>query len=249
MLSATAKSRIAAAYKAGTLLTRTVSPTGQVELRPILQVSKAEVPGESLNTLTLDTGASLTVTGGHRIFTTPVVKVESAAVTPGCTVYALGGVREVKSNVSQPCTTPVYDLTTEGWHNFVLHRSGVVVSNSPDRNYRFRPPAHEDSINQFNKVFGYIWTEEELSDFLTAGLDMVAAAPPYTGFSSVEQLMQTYPQWRTLVLNGAMMQALFALQINWSAEEFSVHPETQLTVRTPEGMAEVTIHDLYEATK
>jgi hypothetical protein len=143
-------------------------------------------------------------------------------------------------------TAPLYSTTEQ---DFIRRMRLRLRDNSPDRNYRFRPPTHESTINQFNKVFGYIWTEEELSDFLTAGLDMVAAAPPYTGFSSVEQLMQTYPQWRTLVLNGAMMQALFALQINWSAEEFSVHPETRLTVRTPEGMTEVTIHDLYEAIK
>lgn len=115
-------------------------------------------------------------------------------------------------------TGPVYSSCEQD----MLHRMRLRLRDSdPDRHYRFRPPTHESAINQFNKVFGYIWEDVELSDFLSAGLDMVAAAPPYTGFSSCEQLMQTYPQWRTLVLNGAMMQALFAVQLNWISEEFS----------------------------
>lgn len=140
-------------------------------------------------------------------------------------------------------TAPLYSTTEQDF----LRRMRLRLRDSdPDRNYRFRPPAHENTINQFNKVFGAIWTDEELSDFLTAGLDMVAAAPPYTGFANVDQLMQSYPAWRTLVLNGAMMQALFALQLNWISEEFSLDCNTQLVVRTPVcGVVTLTIGDLY----
>lgn len=96
----------------------------------------------------------------------------------------------------------------------------MLRDNNPDRNYHFRPPAHEETIRQFNRVFGYIWLDEELAEFLKNGLDMVAAAPPRTIFHSCEALMRTYPEWRTLVLNGAMMWALFAMQVNWIADEF-----------------------------
>jgi hypothetical protein len=114
----------------------------------------------------------------------------------------------------------MYDLTAADWHNFVLHRSGILVSNSPDRNYHFRPPAHEETIRQFNRVFGFIWEDEELVEYLEEGLDMVIAAPPRTPFNGIDQLAQQRPEWKTLVLTGAMIYALNALRINWIADEF-----------------------------
>lgn len=96
----------------------------------------------------------------------------------------------------------------------------LLRDNNPDRNYRFRPPAHEETVRQFNKVFGYIWLDDEMDQFIQSGLDSVSAAPPRTVFRNMDQLMQVYPEWRTLVLNGAMMYALFALMTNWISEEF-----------------------------
>jgi hypothetical protein len=114
----------------------------------------------------------------------------------------------------------MYDLTVEDWHNFTLCQSGMVVSNCPDRNYKFRPPAHEETVDQFSRVFGYIWEEDELLEYLERGLDMVVAAPPRTPFNNVDQLVQTRHEWTTLLLTGAMYWALQALQINWTADEF-----------------------------
>jgi hypothetical protein len=91
---------------------------------------------------------------------------------------------------------------------------------NPDRNYHFRPPAHEATIGQFNRVFGHIWEDEELLEFLERGLDMISAAPPATNFSSCSDLVNCYPGWRTLLLNGAMLHAIFALSLNWVADEF-----------------------------
>lgn len=96
----------------------------------------------------------------------------------------------------------------------------MLRDNNPDRNYRFRPPAHEETINQFNQVFGFIWEDAELKEFIERSLDAVSAAPPRTSFGSVESLVQTYPEWRTLLLTGAAAYALLALMINWISEEF-----------------------------
>lgn len=92
--------------------------------------------------------------------------------------------------------------------------------NKPDRNYHFRPPAHEETVQQFNRVFGFIWEDEELNEFLQQGLDMVIAAPPRTPFANIDQFVQSRPEWRTLVLNAAMMRAIFAVMLNWIADEF-----------------------------
>jgi len=113
--------------------------------------------------------------------------------------------------------TSIYSCCEED----MIRRLRILLrDNNPDRNYHFRPPAHETTIQQFNQVFGYIWEDEELQEYLARSLDMIAAAPPRTAFASCEQLMQCRPEWRTLLLNGAMMHALLALIINWIADEF-----------------------------
>ncbi len=96
----------------------------------------------------------------------------------------------------------------------------MLRDNNPDRNYHFRPPAHEETIRQFNRVFGYIWEDYELREYLQAGLDMVSLAPPRTQIPNVDVLTRDYPGWGTLVLNGAMMYAFLALSSNWIADEF-----------------------------
>lgn len=96
----------------------------------------------------------------------------------------------------------------------------LLRDNNPDRNYHFRPPAHEESIRQFNHVFGHIWLDDELQEFIFRSLDRIIAAPPRTPFSSVDQMVRTYPEWRSLLLDGAMMDATYAMMLNWIADEF-----------------------------
>jgi hypothetical protein len=96
----------------------------------------------------------------------------------------------------------------------------LLRDNNPDRNYHFRPPAHEATVQQYNQVFGFIWEDTDLQEYLARGLDMIIAAPPKTPFMNVDQMVGMHPEWRTLLLNGAMMHALLALIINWVADEF-----------------------------
>jgi len=97
----------------------------------------------------------------------------------------------------------------------------LLRDQKPDRNYRFRPPAHEETVDQFSRVFGYIWEEEELLEYIQRGLDMIIAAPPRTYFQSVDAMMAVHREWTTLLLTGAQYWALQALQINWTSEEFA----------------------------
>jgi len=96
----------------------------------------------------------------------------------------------------------------------------LLRDNNPDRNYHFRPPAHEETVQQFSRVFGYIWEDVELQEYLNRSVDLVGSAPPRTPFRSVDQLVQFRPEWRTLLLTGAMMFAIQALRLNWIADEF-----------------------------
>jgi len=128
--------------------------------------------------------------------------------------------------VAQPFN--VIDKVTSGLVSVVNCSEAALIrslrillrDNNPDRNYHFRPPAHEETIRQFNRVFGYIWEDEELGEYLIRSLDMVTAAPPRTPIPTIDILVRDYPEWRTLVINGAMMYALLALAINWVADEF-----------------------------
>jgi hypothetical protein len=76
-------------------------------------------------------------------------------------------------------------------------------------------------VDQFSQVFGYIWEDDELLEYLQRGLDMIIAAPPRTPFVNVDQMIQTKSEWATLLLTGSMFWALQALQINWVSDEFS----------------------------
>jgi len=96
----------------------------------------------------------------------------------------------------------------------------LLRDQNPDKFYKFRPPAHEETVNQFSRVFGFIWEDVELLEYLERSLDMIVAAPPRTPFSNIEQMANYRPEWRTLLLTGAMIYALQALQINWVADEF-----------------------------
>lgn len=130
----------------------------------------------------------------------------------------------------------------------LIRRLRILTRDShPDRNYHFRPPAHESTINQYNQVFGYIWEDEELKEFLERGLDMIIAAPPKTPFQNVDQMVSCYPEWRTMLLNGAMMHAIMALILNWVSDEFSLHGPTLVTVCLPDGQEIIVpIAELYE---
>lgn len=234
MLNDVQRNRIRAAFASGTLRVQSVSPEGALAWKSVLDVSRAEVGPEAILEMTTPKGVAV-LTGGHRVFTSPNQKTEAETLRPGDTVAGAQGPTVLLQVRPLPHRQYMYDLTAADWHNFILHRSGVLVSNSPDRNYHFRPPAHEETVRQFNRVFGYIWEDDELQEYLYRSLDDIISAPPRTPFASVDQMTTVRPEWRSMLLVGAERFALNALRINWIADEFSVAPETEVVVGTPDG--------------
>lgn len=96
----------------------------------------------------------------------------------------------------------------------------MLRDNNPDRNYHFVPPAGEESINEFTRVFGYIWEDAEMLEYLNAALDRINMYPPLTTFYSLDNLITTNRPWRSVLLEAAMIWALTAIATNWVAEEF-----------------------------
>jgi hypothetical protein len=103
----------------------------------------------------------------------------------------------------------------------VVHTLRIMLrDNNPDRNYHFVPPAGEESINQFTRVFGYIWEDCELLEYLSLAVDAINLRPPLTTMNSIDEMISQMRPWRSLIIYGGMFHALFALSINWTAEEF-----------------------------
>lgn len=96
----------------------------------------------------------------------------------------------------------------------------LLRDNNPDRNYHFRPPTHEETVQQYSRVFGYIWLDDELKEYLEQSMGSISLYPPLTPFSSLDQICNQYPAWKSLLLTGAMYWALNAVRINWIADEF-----------------------------
>jgi len=102
---------------------------------------------------------------------------------------------------------------------------------NPDRNYRFRPPSHEKFIQAQTQVFGYIWEDEELYEYLLSATDDYNGAPPITDVS-----LSTLPtRWRTTVCLKAASFACMAIANNWIADEFSVCGDEKVSVKDDDG--------------
>jgi len=92
--------------------------------------------------------------------------------------------------------------------------------NNPDRNYHFSPPTGEESVNQFTRVFGFLWEDYELLEWLRISLDSINSKPPMTFYKTLDELIQRNRPWRTVLLEGAMIHAIFAIALNWVVDEF-----------------------------
>lgn len=97
----------------------------------------------------------------------------------------------------------------------------MLRDNNPARNYHFIPPAGEETVNQFNRVFGFIWEDCELLEFLRVSNDSINMYPPQTFYETLDQLISQHRNWRTLLFTGAMIHSVNALAMNWIADEFS----------------------------
>lgn len=97
----------------------------------------------------------------------------------------------------------------------------LIRDQNPDKYYHFRPPTSEENISQFNRVFGQIWEDAELLEYLERALDWFNMFPPETEtLNTIDKLVQNKPAWRTAILWGAISHAMYALSANWTADEF-----------------------------
>jgi hypothetical protein len=63
----------------------------------------------------------------------------------------------------------------------ILSLRVLLRDNNPDRNYHFRTPESEKFIQGQTQVFGFIWEDEELLEYLYMAIDDFNSRPPTTG--------------------------------------------------------------------
>ena len=116
--------------------------------------------------------------------------------------------------ITVPGVTPVeYDL--------IRGLRIMLRDANPGRNYHFVPPTGEDTINQFNRVFGFLWEDVELLEFLRVSNDSINMYAPQTFYDTLDRLISEHRNWRTLLFTGAMVHSINALALNWIADEFN----------------------------
>ncbi len=225
-------SKLRTAFGKGLVQTLSLSPEGKWKWRTIEAVNRIEAPLERMVQVQTDKGVAR-MTAGHRVFLSPTEKLEAKDLLPH---QPVAGGRDIQGVYDIGTADVVYDITVADYHNFKLDRSGLVVSNCPDRNYRFQPPEHEGTIGSYNQVFGYIWEDAELHEYLRSALDYFNLFPPETeDLTTITDLVNRKRVWTSAVLYGAVSLAAMALMANWTVNGFSVAGAEGVSVRVAPG--------------
>ena len=139
--------------------------------------------------------------------------------------------------------TVTVSITGSVDQDLLMKRLRIILGdNNPDRNYRFRPPEHEKFLQSQTQVFGYIWEDEQLYEYLIMAVDDFNTAPPVTGVT----LDDLPDRWRTAVILRAASFACFSIAMIWIANEFSVAGDERIQVRDKNcHIYDLTMKELY----
>jgi len=121
----------------------------------------------------------------------------------------------------------------------------ILRDNNPDKNYRFRPPASEKFIQGQTQVFGFVWEDEELLEYLVMAVDDFNSRPPTTGVI-MEDLESSMRRWRTAIILRAAAFACFAIAMNWIVDEFSVDGREYVTIKINDEEQSLTFKELFD---
>lgn len=241
-MDVTIKKLLYNAFLDGKVEVQSVTRNKVIEWKPVTDVMQHEVSNKKQYKVEIEGGVFCTTTEDHSLFIDrdsyieeyktgdlnvgdPLVFVESDNVIS----------RKVNKKDLVPSETHMYDLSVKDNENFIL-KSGVLAHNS------FRPPASEKFIQAQARVFGYIWEDYELYEYLLMAVDFFNTAPPVTGIS----LLNTPERWRAVVLLKAASLACGALALNWIVDEYSLVGDEKIEVKDEQGVCHtVSMSELY----
>jgi len=204
------------AFCDGSVEVKSVSKDRRVEWKRVCDVTRHDVGGKAQFRVAVDSGSHCTATADHSLFSfnaDEILECATSHFVVGSPIVCVDGESVVKRIVTSNLTIPperyMFDLSVGDNQNFVLD-SGILAHNS------FRPPSSEKFIQAQTKVFGYIWEDEELYEYLINAADLFNSFPPVTGIT----LDNMPDRWRTTILLRAGAFACAAVALNWIADEY-----------------------------
>lgn len=221
MLTKNQKEKIVNAFTQGNLKVLSVNTEGISSWQVIEKAHKNQTEWEGIYEIETEKG-KMVVTGGHRVYLDKDIAIEAEKIKEGDYLLSLGCKLKVLS-IKQIENRPyMYDLTVANNHNLFLENSFIFVHNCPDKFYHFRPPEAEANVGQYNRVFGQVWEDAELLEYIERALDWWNMMPPETDgeYRTIDVLCNQKPAWRTAIFQGAIQFAAMALQANWIVDEF-----------------------------
>lgn len=228
------------------LLVKSVTKDKKIEWKPITDVMKHPVINKTQYKMGIENGTSCAVTEDHSLFldkkdTIESLKTKDFKIGDSLVFIENDNIvsRKIDSLLIIPSIPFMYDLSVQDNENFVLE-SGILAHNS------FRPPASEKFIQGQTQVFGFIWEDEELLEYLYMAVDDFNSRPPVTGII-IDNLWGTERRWRTTIILRAAAFACFAIAMNWIADEFSLGEENKVSLRIGEEgeIKEMPIGDIF----
>lgn len=217
MLPIIDKKDIYSAFVEGSLEVKSVTKDCRIEWRRVSDVTRHSVLDQTQHRLGVEGEVSCTATGSHSLFKLEngfINEIKTGMFNVGDRIVCVDGDTVVEklvlSNLVVPPEEYMYDLTVEENENFVL-KSGILAHNT------FRPPSSEKFIQSQTQVFGYIWTDEELYEYLLMAVDDFNSAPPATGIT----LETMADNWRTLIAIRAAAFACMGAAMTWIVNEFN----------------------------
>jgi len=225
---------------------QSVTKDKKIEWKSMTDIMKHDVKDKIQYKINLENNVSCIVTEDHSLFLDEgdVIKsIKTKEFKTGDDLIFIENKKviskKVLTNLRVPSVKFMFDLSVQDNENFVLE-SGILAHNS------FRPPASEKFIQGQTQVFGFIWEDEELLEYLYMAVDDFNGRPPTTGIEFFN-LWGTERRWRTTIIMRAAAFACFAIAMNWIQDEFSVDGKEMITVKDSEGNDySVTMEELYD---
>jgi hypothetical protein len=242
-MNANIKKLIYDAFVGGKVEVQSVTRNKVIEWKPVTDVMQHDVSNKKQYKVEVEGGVYCTTTEDHSLFIDRGAYIEeykTGDFNIGDLLVFIESDKVLNKKVNKKELIPsegyMYDLSVKDNENFVL-KSGVLAHNS------FRPPASEKFLQAQAQVFGYIWEDYELYEYLLMSVDFFNTAPPVTGIS----LFNTPDRWRSVVLLKAASIACGALAINWIVDEYSIIGDERLIVKDENNIEyNLTIKELYD---
>jgi len=233
-------------FKKKTLQALSSSEDKIVEWKKITEVMRHDVSEKKQYKVVTKTNKSCEVTEDHSLFIDKeekIVPLKTAEFKEGNPLVIINDnnnceSEDIKELIEIEKQKYMYDLSVEDNHNFALE-NGILAHNS------FRPPASEKFIQGQTQVFGFIWEDEELYEYLIMAVDDFNSRPPVTDLE-FSGLWGSERRWRTTVILRAAAFACFAIAMNWIADEFSVGGDEKVNVKLPTGeIISISLEELF----